>query len=98
MNSNRRRLTTGLATLTLCASLIGLAAPALAAAPAVATGMAINVDGSFADWTAADAFADMYRAGKADKPVESHLLLRYDCAAARVAGRKPTRFARITAH
>ena len=50
-----------------------------AAAPNVNTGSGITVDGSFADWTEADFFADMYRAGKADKEVESKLYLRYDC-------------------
>ncbi len=77
----RRTLTTGLSTIALCASVVGLAAPALAAAPHVTTGAPITVDGSFADWTATDFFAEMYRAGKADKPVESHLYLRFDCDA-----------------
>jgi hypothetical protein len=58
-----------------------LAMPALAAAPDVNTGTGITVDGSFADWTEADFFADMYRAGDPEKEVESHLFLRYDCDA-----------------
>ena len=62
---------------------LGLAAvltvSVVAAAPNVNTGSGITVDGSFADWTEADFFADMYRAGKADKEVESKLYLRYDC-------------------
>jgi hypothetical protein len=82
MNSKRRRFTSGLAAVSLGASLVGLAAPAFAAAPNVATGGAIAVDGAFADWTGADLFAQMHRAGKADKPVESSLYLRYDCDAA----------------
>lgn len=81
MTTERRRLTTGIATISLCASLIGLAAPALAAAPAVVEGSAV-VDGDLGEWTSADFFADMYRAGKATKQVESHLYLRYDCDAA----------------
>lgn len=81
MTTERRRLTTGIATISLCASLIGLAAPALAAAPAVVEGTAV-VDGNLGEWTSADFFADMYRAGKATKQVESHLYLRYDCDAA----------------
>jgi hypothetical protein len=78
MNPERRRLTTGIATISLCASLIGLAAPTLAAAPAVVEGSAV-VDGNLSEWASADFFADMYRAGKATKQVESHLYLRYDC-------------------
>lgn len=82
MTSKRRRFTSGLAVITLGASLVGLAAPAFAAAPSVATGNGITVDGTFTDWTDADLFAQMHRAGKADKPVESSLYLRYDCDAA----------------
>jgi hypothetical protein len=52
-----------------------------AAAPNVNTGSGITVDGSFADWTEADFFADMYRAGDSSKEVESKLYLRYDCTA-----------------
>lgn len=61
--------------------LAGLTMPAAAAAPNVNTGSGIVVDGSFADWTEADFFADMYRAGDASKQVESKLYLRYDCTA-----------------
>jgi hypothetical protein len=51
-----------------------------AAAPNVNTGSGITVDGSFADWTEADFFADMYRAADPEKQVESKLYLRYDCS------------------
>lgn len=44
-------------------------------------GGGIVVDGDRSDWTALDRFADMYRAGKPDKQVESILYLRYDCDA-----------------
>ncbi len=38
------------------------------------------VDGDPGEWNlTADFFADMYRAGKASKPLESKLYLRYDC-------------------
>ncbi len=39
----------------------------------------ITVDGDRSEWTAADFFADMYRAGKPDFKVESKLYLRYNC-------------------
>lgn len=52
-----------------------------AAAPNVATGSGITVDGDAGDWTAGDFFADMYRAGDPEKAVESQLSLRYDCDA-----------------
>ncbi|GAB4395603.1 MAG: hypothetical protein OHK0053_04890 [Microscillaceae bacterium] len=40
-----------------------------------------TVDGDFSEWDlSSDFFANMYRAGKDDKPVESKLYLRYDCA------------------
>lgn len=51
-----------------------------AAPPNVNTGSGISVDGSFADWTEADFFADMYRAADDEKQVESKLYLRYDCS------------------
>lgn len=39
-----------------------------------------NVDGNASEWNLTnDFFADMYRAAKPDKPVESKLYLRYDC-------------------
>jgi hypothetical protein len=57
-----------------------MAVSVAAAAPNVATGSGITVDGSFADWTEADFFANMHRAGDATKQVESKLYLRYDCA------------------
>jgi hypothetical protein len=38
------------------------------------------VDGDYGEWNlTTDFFADMYRAGNPDKPVESELYLRYDC-------------------
>ncbi|MEO8510470.1 MAG: SpaA isopeptide-forming pilin-related protein [Chloroflexota bacterium] len=52
-----------------------------AAAPNVATGAGIIVDGDAGDWDSTDFFADMHRAGTPDKPVESKLSLRYDCDA-----------------
>ena len=39
----------------------------------------ITVDGIRTDWAAADFFAEMYRAGKDEKVVESNLYLRYNC-------------------
>jgi hypothetical protein len=45
-----------------------------------AYGEGITVDGNPSDWDLqADYFADMYRAAKPSKPVESTLYLRYDC-------------------
>jgi hypothetical protein len=38
-----------------------------------------NVDGNPGEWTEADFFADLYRAGHDDKPVEAKAYLRYDC-------------------
>lgn len=44
------------------------------------SGESISVDGNIDDWDlTADFFAEMYRAAKDDKPVESRLYLRYDC-------------------
>ncbi len=40
----------------------------------------IVVDGIRTDWQGTSPFASMYRAAKPDKPVESTLFLRYDCA------------------
>lgn len=38
------------------------------------------VDGQYGEWNlTADFFANMYRAGKPNKPLESKLFLRYDC-------------------
>lgn len=78
---NARRRRSLLPAVLAAAASVVLAATALAAAPMVNTGAAIAVDGSFADWTDADFFANMYRAGKTDKEVESKLFLRYDCTA-----------------
>ncbi|MTB53877.1 vWA domain-containing protein, partial [Lewinella sp. W8] len=40
----------------------------------------VTPDGLFGDWNLAnDFYADMYRAGRTDKPVESKLYVRYDC-------------------
>jgi len=50
-----------------------------AAPPIPSSGTAV-VDGAYGEWDlGADFFADMRRAGKPDKPVESKLYLRYDC-------------------
>ena len=46
----------------------------------LAYGGGIALDGDRSEWTALDRYADMFRAGKADKQVESTLFLRYDCA------------------
>ena len=75
----RRRLAGAFASLAIAGGLLLAAAPAFAAAPAVNTGSGITVDGDLSDWGSADFFADMYRAAKSDKEVESALLLRYDC-------------------
>ena len=68
--------------LTSAALFVPAASPALAAAPnpnyeSGAPG--ITVDGNLSEWTAADFFANMHRAGKADKQIESKLYLRYNC-------------------
>lgn len=58
--------------------MITLPSLALAAYPYPSIGTA-TVDGTYAEWDlSADFFADMYRAGKDDKAVESKLYLRYD--------------------
>ena len=58
----------------------------LSAAPALADNYSPTlfssavVDGDSSEWNLAqDFFANMHRAGKADKPLESKLYLRYDC-------------------
>ena len=49
------------------------------AAPYPTYGTAV-VDGNNAEWDLnADFFANMYRAGNPNKPIESYLYLRYDC-------------------
>ncbi|HHY55971.1 MAG TPA: hypothetical protein GYA08_11095, partial [Chloroflexi bacterium] len=55
--------------------------PALAVvSPQPTYGKAV-IDGGYAEWNLADDyFASMYRAAKPEKPVESTLYLRYDCA------------------
>jgi uncharacterized repeat protein (TIGR01451 family) len=78
---SRTRWLTLVSTVSLLLSSIYTAAAVSAAAPSVNTGSGIVVDGSFADWTDADFFADMHRAGQSDKQVESKLYLRYDCTA-----------------
>ncbi len=68
--------------LTSAALFVPAAAPVAAAAPNpnYESGTpGITVDGNLAEWTVADFFADMYRAGKADFKVESKLYLRYNC-------------------
>jgi len=53
---------------------------ASAVPPQPSAGTAV-VDGHYEEWNlTADFFADMYQAGKTDKPLESKLYLRYDCA------------------
>jgi len=53
-------------------------AMAMAAPPQPTYGVA-NVDGNIGEWDLAnDFFANMYRAGKTDKEIESKLYLRYD--------------------
>jgi hypothetical protein len=62
------------------AGLLCEAVPAHAAAPPEPTYAGANVDGDTGEWNLEnDFFANMYRAGNADKPVESKLYLRYDC-------------------
>jgi hypothetical protein len=55
--------------------------PAFAVAPLPAYGTGVVVDGSYStDWNLTDDFfADMYRAGKSDKALESKSYLKYDC-------------------
>jgi hypothetical protein len=48
-------------------------------------GSGITVDGDRSDWTLLDRYADMFRAGKSDKQIESTLFLRYDCDAGALA-------------
>jgi len=54
----------------------------MAASPPQPTYGTATVDGATGDWAlpAGDFFANMHRAGDLDKPVESKLYLRYDCA------------------
>ncbi len=40
---------------------------------------AVNVDGNAAEWSGDAVFANMYRAGKLNKPVEAYLYLRFKC-------------------
>jgi hypothetical protein len=69
-----------LLTLTALTALVLLVSiPATAVPPQPSQGMAV-VDGVYAEWNLTnDFFADMYRAGKPDKPLESKLYLCYDC-------------------
>lgn len=76
----RRRLAGAFASLAIAGGLLLAAAPAFAAAPAANTGSGITVDGDLSEWSSADFFANMYRAAKSDKEVESELWLRYDCS------------------
>lgn len=63
----------------LCAMLL-LASAASATPPFPSIGTAV-VDGEYGEWNlTTDFFADMYRAGDPNKPLESKLYLRYDCA------------------
>lgn len=58
-----------------------LAAPPLAwtVPPQPSQGTAV-VDGQYCEWSLpTDFFANMYRAGRPNKPLESKLYLRYDC-------------------
>jgi hypothetical protein len=55
------------------------AGPAIAGAPYPHYGKRV-IDGTISDWNLdVDFYADMYRAGKTDKAVESKAYLRYDC-------------------
>jgi hypothetical protein len=57
-----------------------LASTASATPPIPALGTAV-VDGEYGEWNLThDFFADMYRAGNPNKPLESKLYLRYDCS------------------
>ena len=75
-------------TLAIAATIVAIAVPAgptvMAAAPDVreVTPAGISIDGSRSDWDSpsGDYLADMYEAGKPDKPVLSKLYARYDCA------------------
>jgi hypothetical protein len=63
------------------AALLALAAPAAFADKTVPTlYSAATVDGLIGEWNLAqDFFANMHRAGKADKPLEAKAYARYDC-------------------
>ena len=67
---------------TAVAALAGTALPVRAVPPQPFYGTA-TVDGLTNDWTlVSDFFANMHRAGKIDKELESKLYLRYDCSTA----------------
>ncbi len=69
------------ATILSFAAAAAMASSALATPPAPVAGSA-NVDGDAAEWTSADVFSEMLRAGGngGQTEVESTLSLRYDCA------------------
>jgi uncharacterized repeat protein (TIGR01451 family) len=68
----------GLLALASVAALGAFASSAFGAPPGTTFDTA-SVDGNVGEWTDADFFADMYRAGDPTKQVESKLYLRYDC-------------------
>jgi uncharacterized repeat protein (TIGR01451 family) len=76
--SPRQSKRLGLLALAGVAALGAFASSAFGAPPSTTFGTA-NVDGNTNEWTDADFFADMYRAGDPTKQVESKLYLRYDC-------------------
>ncbi|MCW4030324.1 MAG: hypothetical protein NWE92_11840 [Candidatus Bathyarchaeota archaeon] len=65
--------------LTLLIAVALVAVPLVAAAPPEPTYATANVDGNTSEWNLTnDFFADMHRAGKADKDVLGSAYLRYD--------------------
>jgi hypothetical protein len=73
-----RKLVLGLFAYVLLSAVV-LAGEAMAEPPYPRQGVRV-VDGNISDWNLTkDFFAYMYRAGKAEKEVESWLYLRYDC-------------------
>jgi opacity protein-like surface antigen len=71
---NRLVLVSGVIVVAMTTPWVASAVP-----PYPSAGQAV-VDGYYAEWDLTnDYFADMYRAGNPNKPVESELYLRYDC-------------------
>ena len=77
-----RKLRMAFAALMLMGLLVSTSSAFVSAAtPPEPTYGPADVDGAYTEWDlTGDFFADMYRAAKHDKPVESKLYLRYDCS------------------
>jgi len=79
---HRHTLALKMSGLAVVLSVLALAVvpPSMAASPPEPTYGTANVDGLTNEWVlVSDFFANMHRAGKEDKPIESKLYLRYDC-------------------